>query len=370
MKSYEEITAALLRRREAYEKQKKRQRLMLSRAGVMAASCALVAVLAVQPLALPEGGGVPPLHYGEDGDKVSNLGPNSNLPDPDKQQSNQGPGNRVPVPGNDEEVQPGGDKVVQIDPDEDFAMGDWKGKAVTGQLLEWLTDAVAEDSLPLIWAKPGIDMTYVYQGKVLQQYWDEAEDANNLAERLLTLRKLAESLEYGDALYTTGTPMGEKWDEEYYREIVAYIGQDMIEQYIADGCLPEKLDELLPEFRYEAMIAQAAWNNAVEGYREEICSATKGVLLAQGLDTYHPGNCVSVVNITKAQFEALDAEYFAGWTFGCGEDPNALQDMTDDEQKIAGIGTHSDDCDCRGESPVSSLQPGCGDFYNSISMMP
>ena len=53
MKSYEEVTAALLRRREAYEKQKKRQRLMLSRAGVMAVSCALVAVLAVQPLALP-----------------------------------------------------------------------------------------------------------------------------------------------------------------------------------------------------------------------------------------------------------------------------------------------------------------------------
>ena len=363
MKSYEEITAALLRRREAYEKQKKRQRLMLSRAGVMAASCALVAVLAVQPLALPEGGGVPPLHYGEDGDKVSNLGPNSNLPDPDKQQSNQGPGNRVPVPGNDEEVQPGGDKVVQIDPDEDFAMGDWKGKAVTGQLLEWLTDAVAEDSLPLIWAKPGIDMTYVYQGKTLQAYWDAAESARELEERLLTLRKLADSLEYGDALHTTGTPTGEKWDEELYRDIVTYIGQDLIDQYLADGCLAEKLDEMLEGQRVDAVAAQGVWNNAVEGYREEICSATKGVLIQQGLEAYHPGNYVGIANVTKAQFEALDVAYFKGWTFGM-KDPDAPQDMTDDDKAIAGVGTDTDE---QKFTPDSSQQPG--HYESPISSM-
>ena len=351
MKSYEEVTAALLRRREAYEKQKKRQRLMLSRAGVMAASCALVAVLAVQPLALPQGGGVPPLHYGEDGDKVSNLGPSSNLTDPDKQQSNQGPGNRVPVPGDDE--------VVQIDPDEDFAVGDWKGKAVTGQLLEWLTDAAAEDALPFIWAKPGIDMTYVYRGKTLQAYWDAAESARELEERLLTLRKLADSLEYGDALYTTGTPTGEKWDEELYREIVTYIGQDLIDQYLADGCLAEKLDEMLEGQRVDAVAAQGVWNNAVDAYREDICSATKGVLIQQGLEAYHPGNYVGIANLTKAQFEALDGDYFEGWTFGCGEDPNAPQDMTDDEKELAGVGTDTDEQEF---TPDSSQQP---DHYES-----
>ena len=278
------------------------------------------------------------------------------MTDPDKQQSNQGPGNRVPVPGDDE--------VVQIDPDEDFAVGDWKGKAVTGQLLEWLTDAAAEDALPLIWAKPGIDMTYVYQGKTLQAYWDAAESARELEERLLTLRKLADSLEYGDALYTTGTPTGEKWDEELYREIVTYIGQDLIDQYLADGCLAEKLDEMLEGQRVDAVAAQGVWNNAVDAYREDICSATKGVLIQQGLEAYHPGNYVGIANLTKAQFEALDGDYFEGWTFGCGEDPNAPQDMTDDEKELAGVGTDTDEQEF---TPDSSQQP---DHYESpISSM-
>ena len=365
MKSYEEVTAALLRRREEYEKQKKRQRLLLTRMGVMAASCALVAVLAVQPLALPESGGIPPLHYEDADDKVSNRGPNSNLPDPDDQLSNLGPGNKVPFPGDDE--------VVQIDPDEDFAVGDWKGKAVTGQLLEWLTDASAEDALPLIWAKPGIDMTYVYQGKTLQEYWDAAETACNLKERLLTLCKLADSLQYGDALYTTGTPTGEKWDEELYREIVTYIGQDLLDQYLADGCLAEKMEEILEEKEYDSIVAQGAWNNAVEGYRDEICSVTKGVLLAQGLEAYHPGNYVGIGNITKAQFEALDTAYFKGWTFGM-KDPDAPQDMTDDDKAIAGVGTdkYTSDSSLSGllrdnyESPVSSLQPDYGNLPISV----
>ena len=252
---------------------------------------------------------------------------------------------------------------MQIDPDEDFAVGDWKGKAVTGQLLEWLTDASAEDALPLIWAKPGIDMTYVYQGKMLQEYWDAAETACNLKERLLTLCKLADSLQYGDALYTTGTPTGEKWDEELYREIVTYIGQDLLDQYLADGCLAEKMEEILEEKEYDSIVAQGAWNNAVEGYRDEICSATKGVLIQQGLEAYHPGNYVGIANVTKAQFEALDVAYFKGWTFGM-KDPDAPQDMTDDDKAIAGVGTDTDEQEF---TPDSSQQPG--HYESPISSM-
>lgn len=351
MKTYEEITAALLRRREEYERKKKRQRLLLTRAGVMVASCALVAVLGLQTL---PGGNVPLLpmpDYDEEG-KVSNRGPNANNPDVEGGQTD--PDGSVPD-----------DEVVQIDPDEDCAIGDWKGKAVTGQLLEWLNDATAEDVLPMVWGKPGVDMTYVYQGKTLQEYWDAAEAAREQEERLLMLRKLADSLEYGDALYSTGTPTGEKWDEELYRELVTYIGQDLIEQYLSDGCLAEKLDGILEAQRYDSIAAQGAWNNAVETYREYACSQAKGVLLAQGLDAYHPGNYVGIARITKAQFAALDVEYFEGWTFGMGEDPNAPQDMTDTDDVITGGGGHTDGCrgdDDPVESPVSSLQPDCGDL--------
>ena len=368
MKNYEEITAALLRRREEYERKKKRQRLLLSRAGVMAASCALVAVLALQPLAMP-GGDVPlvPMpNYGEEGGKTNNKGPGQSLQDPVDP-------NR-PVNGNPDHDDPdnnqGGnvdhDRPQIIDPDDDFAVGQWQGKQVTGQLLEWLQNADAADMLPLVWAKPGIDMSYHYKGETLQQYWNAAEAERKWPERMASLYKMGDSLKYGEALYTTGTPDGEKWEEELYREVVTYIGQELLDRFIVEGVfLKEKLWETMKDSEY-LYAAQARWTDALEAYREYACSAAKGVLLQQGLEAYHPGNYVGIAKITKAQFEAIDAEYFDGWTFGMGEDPNAPQDMTDTDDVIAGNCTHTEDCDCSGEAgvnkgeltPDSSKQPG------------
>lgn len=350
MKNYEEITTALLRRREEYEAKKKKQRVAFARAGVMVASCALVAALGFHTLPTLPGDDVPLPNYGEEG-KHNNRGPNSNLPDPD-------------APGSPDDQNPdvqGGasndDRPSVIDPDDDFAIGAWQGKDVTGQLLDWLQSAAAEDVLPLVWGKPGIDMEYVYRGKTLRQYWEASEEERALPERLSALYKMGDSLKYGEALYTTGTPTGEKWEEELYLEVVTYIGQDLLDQYIIEGVFyKEKLWEILQDHEF-LHVAQGEWGNAWEAYLEYACSAAKGVLLQQGLEAYHPGNYVGIANITKAQFEALDAEYFAGWTFGMGEDPDASQDMTDTDDVIAGDDV-TPDSGWPQFTPDSSKQPG------------
>ena len=371
MKNYEEITAALLRRREEYERKKKRQRLLLSRAGVMAASCALVAVLALQPLAMPNGD-VPLTQmpdYSEDGGKTNNKGP-----------GNQGAGEGTQDPNrpvnddsdhDDPDNNQGGnvdhDRPQIIDPDDDFAVGAWQGKQVTGQLLEWLQNADAADMLPMVWAKPGIDMSYHYKGETLQQYWNAAEAERKWPERMASLYKMGDSLKYGEALYTTGTPDGEKWEEELYWEVVTYIGQELLDRFIVEGVfLKEKLWETMKDSEY-LYAAQARWTDALEAYREYACSAAKGVLIGQGLEAYHPGNYVGIAKITKAQFEAIDADYFDGWTFGMGENPNAPQDMTDTDDVIAGNCTHTEDCDCIGNEEVSTDDESNGIKYTPDS---
>ncbi len=319
MKNYEEVTALLLQRRDAYTAKKKRQRVRLARTGVVLSCCALVAALGLQTL---PGGNVPLPNYGEhwtDNDRDPNV--------PDQPDGS----------GGADADQQGG---TAGDPDDDFAMGTWQGKTVTGQLLEWLPNAEATDVLPMVWAKPGIDMTYVYKGKTLQQYWDASEEERALPEQLASLYKLGDELKYGEALYTTGTPDGKKWAEALYRETVAYIGQELLDQYIVEGEFQKDALWDVLENKTFAHAAQAEWSDALEAYRADALDKAKGVLLQQGLEAYNPGNYIGIGNITKARFEAIDTEYFAGWTFGMGDAPDAPQDMTDPDDVNADAPVH------------------------------
>ncbi len=324
MKNYEEITVSLLQRRDVYEANKKRQRVRLARGGVVLSCCALVAVLGFQTLP----GGNLPLPDEEhwlDGDRDPNV--------PDQPE---GPGG---VDSDQQGGTAGDDSPSLIDPDDDFAMGTWQGKTITGGLLEWLPHAAAADILPMVWAKPGIDMAYVYRGKTLQEYWDAAEAERELPEQLAALYKLGDELKYGEALYTIGTPTGEKWAEAHYREIVAYIGQDLLDQYIVEGeFLRDALWDVMENQTF-AHAAEAEWNDALEAYWQDALDKAKGVLRQQGLEAYNPGSYIGLANLTKAQFEAIDGAYFTGWTFGMGEDPDAPSDMTATDDVIADVPT-------------------------------
>ena len=58
---------------------------------------------------------------------------------------------------------------------------------------------------------------------------------NLLSGKLIDFHKEGEWLKYGELLYTTGTPDGEKWAKSLYDERVAFYGEDFIAKYIVNG---------------------------------------------------------------------------------------------------------------------------------------
>ena len=64
---------------------------------------------------------------------------------------------------------------------------------------------------------------------------EEVESDAQLYDKLGQLLKDGDSLKYGEALYTTGTPDGEKWTKEFYDQRVEFYGEDLLSKYIVDG---------------------------------------------------------------------------------------------------------------------------------------
>ena len=64
---------------------------------------------------------------------------------------------------------------------------------------------------------------------------EAVESDAQLYDKLGQLLKDGDSLKYGEALYTTGTPYGEKWTKEFYEQRVEFYGEDLLSKYIVDG---------------------------------------------------------------------------------------------------------------------------------------
>ena len=56
-----------------------------------------------------------------------------------------------------------------------------------------------------------------------------------LYDKLGQLLKDGDSLKYGEALYTTGTPDGEKWTKDFYEQRVEFYGEEFLAKYIVNG---------------------------------------------------------------------------------------------------------------------------------------
>lgn len=64
---------------------------------------------------------------------------------------------------------------------------------------------------------------------------EKVESDAQLYDKLGQLLKQGDLLKYGEALYTTGTPDGEKWTKEFYEQRVEVFGKDLLSKYIVDG---------------------------------------------------------------------------------------------------------------------------------------
>ena len=124
--------------------------------------------------------------------------------------------------------------IGDIEDNTDEGMGEWNGKKVSSSLLEALNkDENVRIAVTTLNRKP--DMEFIYKGKSLQEYEEKARNERQLHNKLQELLKLGDDLKYGEALYLTGTPSGEKWIKELYQEVVTYFGEEMLAKYIVDG---------------------------------------------------------------------------------------------------------------------------------------
>ena len=82
----------------------------------------------------------------------------------------------------------------------------------------------------------GSDYGFVSSSVSAQTDKNEAAVSNaQLYDKLGQLLKQGDSLKYGEALYTTGTPDGEKWTKDFYEQRVDFYGEEFLAKYIANG---------------------------------------------------------------------------------------------------------------------------------------
>ncbi len=115
----------------------------------------------------------------------------------------------------------------------------WNGWSMDSSLYETLNRANPTDFIAIVVRKTNAADrdAFAYRGTTFAQLQAQRNDLYRLSDNLLTFRKEGEWLKYGEQLYTTGTPDGEKWSKAFYDERVACYGADFIARYIIDGAV-------------------------------------------------------------------------------------------------------------------------------------
>lgn len=123
------------------------------------------------------------------------------------------------------------------DPDDANAVVTWNGWSMDYSLYEVLNRADKTDFIAIVVSKNNsaeLD-SFEYKGTTLAKLRAERDEVNLLSGKLIDFHKEGEWLKYGELLYTTGTPDGEKWAKSLYDERVAFYGEDFIAKYIVNG---------------------------------------------------------------------------------------------------------------------------------------
>ena len=219
----------------------------------------------------------------------------------------------------------------------DAGFAQWNGKSITLSLYNTLSDMKNKDSLIAISANFKIDTDFVYNGKSLAEYALEADAERLLCGKLGQLLKVGHSLKYGEDLYKTGTPAGEKWAKELYDKTVEFIGKDIIAKYIVDGeFLVDRLETDIAAYgkNEPCRIAYEEARNAF--YRTAVDEAVK-VLEEQHI-TYEKRNETELVFfITADDFASLsidNASHF-GLASKDGDDMDVIVDVSTDDFVIS-----------------------------------
>ena len=193
----------------------------------------------------------------------------------------------------------------------------WNGCAyVGGRLYEALTAGNADDVYDILARPAVIDCTFLYEGKTLGEYQEAWDEERHLPEKLMMLLKEGESLKYGEALYETGTPDGEKWAKSFYEDLVAFFGSAILEKYIVDGeFLAEEVERDISAAQNSTRAAEA-YQTAFAAWLEWLASSVSGQLPSEAV----PERSCILLHMTRDEFSAFvsdngDGIDTTGWLF-------------------------------------------------------
>jgi len=317
MKSANEMVNSLLERREYYEAEQKRKRTIITRTVTSMCCFCLVALLSFGVWQSGLFNTAPPVIL--NGDQSSLQGTD-----------------------NSDETKPNNSETPSVMPDapiiwgdansefQDAGFGTWNGKMITLSLHDVLSDEKNKDCLIAIGVSFELDNEFIYNDKTISEYEAEADNAEQLINRLGELLKIGDELKYGEALYKTGTPDGKKWAKQLYDETVERIGKDVLSTYIVDGeFLKDKLEGDIAAYDASAS-ARNAWYEAVEAYYKFIANETAEKLKEGNV------NCEVrkglVVYVTVDEFSTLEIEDVICYSlaFRESEGVDFVENSTDD----------------------------------------
>lgn len=308
MKSYEEMAQSALGRIEAYKTAQEKRRKSALRMVTPAVGLCLAAVLGV---GLWKSGLIKqtPVQTGEN---ERNLSQSSTLSEQMSQSAQEDPQEN---PGQSSTPQKA-EEIEQTKPyhhtkDDfciplDIAITEWQGKSVSIRLSDWLKNHNGDEKVSLR-ATPAIDWSYEFNGKRLEEYYKAMAEESILPEIYAQLLKDGEALKYGEALYLSGTPEGERWAKELYEERVRFYGEKILNRYLVDGrFLKEKLeqDRIAAANRKDAA---NAYQRALDGYLTNLAVSVGGEVIPEG------GRIL--LHLTKEEFAAFNTRDISAWFF-------------------------------------------------------
>lgn len=316
MKTYDEMVNSLLKRREEFLSEQKKKRRTAVKITAAGSCCVLAAVI---------GAGI--LNSGMPLEKEIIIPDHSSAISDDSSTVSGEPATANPTP-----QAPDYSSVIWAEGgfDDGSAVdtvisetSELNGKRIYHSLSEAF-DKYGNDSVFAIAAYSyGYDDNFVYNGKTLAQHEAEERAAWDKYELRYQLLKFSD-LKYGEALYLTGTPDGERWAKEYYDEIVSMFGQELISEYIVDGeFLEDKLTEDVSESENEYMAVRGTYEQGRIACNKYIYETGAEQISAQGIycETKYSSDYpyLLVIFVTKDEFETLSFVNMNKWGFALAQ---------------------------------------------------
>lgn len=197
----------------------------------------------------------------------------------------------------------------------DSAIIDWNGKKIDISLHTAFQSYDEKHRFAITASYNYIDSQFVFNGKTLGEYESDMLEEKNTLGKLWGLLKDGDYLRYGESLYQTGTPDGEKWDKDFYDKTVASYGKEFLARYIVNGeFLRDKVNSDIENYQ---MNAEAEYEEALQAYTTEMLKTAKHKIVEQNVVCEISSNGNSLILYpTEEQFITLSFDNLTEWYFG------------------------------------------------------